>query len=151
MRALGLRPERCGSRDGFVGDRATGIGLVILGLAGAAIAAYLALVQLGAIAHVWDPVFGERSSRAVLTSALSRALPVPDASFGAIAYLLEAGLAFAGTTRRFEGSRPVAVGCALVAAGLLVAAVAVVAAAAASREGARAAGSPGSTIGRSHR
>jgi uncharacterized membrane protein len=64
--------------------------LPILGLAliGFAIACYLALYQLGIIADVWDPLFAD-GSRKVLHSAVSRILPVPDASLGALGYLAE--------------------------------------------------------------
>jgi uncharacterized membrane protein len=64
--------------------------LPILGLAliGFAIACYLALYQLGIIADVWDPLFAD-GSRKVLHSAVSRMLPLPDASLGALGYLVE--------------------------------------------------------------
>jgi uncharacterized membrane protein len=66
-----------------------------LAAAGLAVSAYLAAYQLELVATVWDPVFGPASSAQVLHSALSRALPVPDALLGALAYAAElaAGLA----------------------------------------------------------
>ena len=62
---------------------------------GLAIATYLMLFQLGAIAAVWEPLTGD-GSRRVLTSALADALPVPDAALGAAAYAVEAALLLAG-------------------------------------------------------
>jgi uncharacterized membrane protein len=59
-----------------------------LAAAGLAIATYLALYQVGLVANVWEPFFGEGSKR-VLHSSLSRLLPVPDAAFGAFGYALE--------------------------------------------------------------
>jgi hypothetical protein len=65
--------------------------LPIAGVAvvGFAIAAYLTLFQLGVLDRVWEPFFGD-GSRTVLTSGVSRLLPVPDAALGAAGYLLDA-------------------------------------------------------------
>src|SRR3954467_11912573 len=65
-----------------------------LAVLGGLIAGYLALYELGVSQQVWDPLFGDGSVR-VLTSPISRALPVPDAVLGFLAYALEAVLAFA--------------------------------------------------------
>jgi uncharacterized membrane protein len=62
------------------------IGMALLGLG---IASYLALFQLGVFATVWEPFFGN-GSRTILTSGISRVLPIPDAALGAIGYLLDA-------------------------------------------------------------
>lgn len=59
-----------------------------LALAGLAIAVYLTLYQLGIVPTVWEPFFGD-GSRKVLHSPISRLLPVPDASLGAVGYLVE--------------------------------------------------------------
>jgi uncharacterized membrane protein len=59
-----------------------------LALAGLAIAVYLTLYQLGTVPTVWEPFFGD-GSRRVLHSPISRLLPVPDASLGAVGYLVE--------------------------------------------------------------
>jgi uncharacterized membrane protein len=59
-----------------------------LALAGLAIAVYLTLYQLGIVPTVWEPFFGD-GSRRVLHSPISRLLPVPDASLGAMGYLVE--------------------------------------------------------------
>src|SRR5919206_1069483 len=65
--------------------------VVVLALAGCAVATGLTLFQAGVVDSVWEPFFGT-GSRQVLTSPLSEALPVPDAALGAVAYLTEAVL-----------------------------------------------------------
>src|SRR4051794_26966527 len=62
--------------------------LIALALTGVAISTYLALFELGAVRHVWDPLFADGSER-VLRSAPARALPVPDALLGVFGYALE--------------------------------------------------------------
>jgi uncharacterized membrane protein len=76
--------------------------LAAVALAGLAISLYLAAYQLGAVAEPWDPLFGPVSSSHVLRSALSRALPVPDAAVGAVAYALEIALDLAGGADRWR-------------------------------------------------
>jgi uncharacterized membrane protein len=66
--------------------------VTVLALIGCLISTYLTLYQWHLTGGVWDPLFGAASSEAVLTSSLSRALPIPDATLGAIAYLVEAVL-----------------------------------------------------------
>jgi hypothetical protein len=63
--------------------------IVALALAGCAIATYLALFQYGVVATVWEPLFDD-GSRIVLSSRLSRVLPVSDAALGAAGYLADA-------------------------------------------------------------
>jgi hypothetical protein len=75
-----------------------------LALLGCAISVYLALYQVRVVHHVWDPLFGSGSGR-VLTSALSRALPVPDAALGAVAYAVEGCLELTGPRDRWR-TRP---------------------------------------------
>jgi uncharacterized membrane protein len=57
------------------------------------------------IASVWDPVFGD-GTRRVLESDVSHRLyrwfGVPDAAMGAVAYLGDAVLGLAGSTRRWQ-------------------------------------------------
>lgn len=60
----------------------------VLALFGCGLATYLALDQLGVL-RAWDPFFGA-GTQAVLHSPISRALPVPDAAVGAVAYAVEA-------------------------------------------------------------
>lgn len=81
--------------------------LPIVVLAGIAflIAAYMALYQWRLIDSVWDPVFG-RQSEQVLDSEVSHAMRrwfgVPDAAFGAFAYLGDLVFGLAGSTRRWQ-------------------------------------------------
>src|SRR5690606_26759179 len=69
------------------------------------IATYMALFQWGLIDSVWDPVFGDQTE-AVLRSNPSQRMEmwfgVPDAAFGALAYLGDAIFGLAGSTRRWQ-------------------------------------------------
>lgn len=65
------------------------------------ISSYLASYQLGIIANVWDPFFGE-GSKAVLHSSIARALPFPDAMLGAGAYFLDIVLLSLGGNERWR-------------------------------------------------
>lgn len=79
--------------------------VAILAAIGALLAAYMALFQLELTATVWDPIFGDGSAK-VLTSdtaeTMDRWLHVPDAGFGAWAYLSEAVFSLVGGTRRWQ-------------------------------------------------
>jgi uncharacterized membrane protein len=75
------------------------IPVVIVALAGCCLATYLTLYQWHVLSSVWDPIWGSASSEAVLTSGLSRALPLPDATLGAIGYAVEAAAAVALASR----------------------------------------------------
>jgi hypothetical protein len=75
--------------------------IIALAFASFLVARYMAAFQLGHIAHVWDPVFGD-GSRRVLTSSVSRAWPVSDAGLGAVTYLLETLMGFMGDRRRWR-------------------------------------------------
>jgi uncharacterized membrane protein len=92
--------------------------VIVLALLGAAIATYLTLYQWHLTTGVWDPLFGAASSEAVLTSSLTRLLPLPDATLGALAYLVEAALAALGGEDRLEKHPRVVVLYGLVLAGL---------------------------------
>ena len=76
-----------------------------LALLATAIASYMALYQWRLIPDVWDPVFGDQT-RKVLDSEVSERmrswLRIPDAALGAIGYLSEVILGFAGSTRRWQ-------------------------------------------------
>ena len=76
-----------------------------LALVAAGISLYMGLYQWGVIDNVWDPLFGGGTAT-VLTSDVSqrmhRFLGVPDAVLGAWAYLTEAVLSMAGSTRRWQ-------------------------------------------------
>ena len=76
--------------------------VIVLTVAGLLVSLNLAFYQYGLVDAVWDPVFGAASSTAVLTSTLSRSLPVHDAALGAFAYLTETVLEAAGGTRRWR-------------------------------------------------
>ena len=75
--------------------------LVGLALVGFAIATYLAAFQVGLVSTVWEPFFGD-GSRRILTSGVSRALPVPDAALGAFGYLLDAVTGMIGGRERWR-------------------------------------------------
>jgi uncharacterized membrane protein len=98
---------------------------IVLGLIGCAIASYLSLYQLGLLSHVWEPFFGN-GSELVLHSSLSRMLPVPDASLGAAAYLLEVVLAAAGGHERWRTHPRLVAAYGLAAASLGVVAIVLV-------------------------
>ena len=75
--------------------------LVLLALAGFGIALYLSLYQLAVFSTVWEPFFGAGSQN-VLHSQLMRALPIPDSALGALGYLIEAVLGWAGGNERWR-------------------------------------------------
>ncbi|HEY6998778.1 MAG TPA: vitamin K epoxide reductase family protein [Candidatus Binatia bacterium] len=82
-------------------DWAERVVALVFVLTGFGIAVYLALFQLGFLASVWEPIFGEGANR-VLHSPLTRKLAVPDAALGALGYLLEAVLIAAGSNKRWR-------------------------------------------------
>ena len=94
--------------------------VIVLALVGGALATSLTLYQWHLTSSVWDPLFGSASSEAVLTSTLSRALPLPDATLGALAYLMEALLAALGGTARWRTQTWLVMLYGLVLAGLAV-------------------------------
>jgi uncharacterized membrane protein len=100
--------------------------VIVLSLGGLVVATTLTLFQLGVVHDVWEPFFGD-GSRRVLTSALSRALPIPDAALGAAAYLAEAILDSLGGGHRWRTHPWLVMLTGLVAAGLGVAALGLVA------------------------
>jgi hypothetical protein len=77
---------------------------LFLSLAGCAIATYLTLYQMDILASVWEPFFGAGSRMILKESALARHLPVPDASLGAVAYLLDVILNCLGGESRWRTS-----------------------------------------------
>lgn len=62
---------------------------------------YLSLFQLGIIPGVWDPFFHNGTEK-VLTSSVSRVLPVPDALLGAFGYLIDVVTGLIGGTKRWK-------------------------------------------------
>ena len=75
--------------------------IIILAIIGVGIATYLALYQLEVFAVVWEPFFGNGSTK-ILNSHISRVLPIPDAALGAIGYLADAVTGAIGGTRRWR-------------------------------------------------
>lgn len=73
--------------------------LALVGV-GLLVSVYLTLCQLGILPLV-DPFFGGQAER-VIHSPLSRALPVPDAALGAIAYACELALEGLGGEDRWR-------------------------------------------------
>lgn len=76
------------------------VGLICLAVVGLLISLDLAAFQLGLAGPPWEPLFGD-GSRRVLTSDLSRLLPIPDAAAGAGAYFVDALLGAALVIRPF--------------------------------------------------
>lgn len=95
------------------------IPVAILALIGCGISTYLALFQYHVLPQVWDPIFGNGSHK-VLTSVISRALPVSDAALGAAAYLIEAAVELSAGTRRWHRRPWLVAFLGLIAAGLAV-------------------------------
>lgn len=81
------------------------IPLCILAMIAFVIAAYMGLYQWRLIGSAWDPIFGDQTE-SVLDSDVSERMRywflVPDAVFGAIAYLGDAIFGLAGSTRRWQ-------------------------------------------------
>jgi hypothetical protein len=76
--------------------------IILLSLVGTAIAGYLTLYQVGLLATVWEPFFGDGSER-ILTSWVSQLLhPLPDAGLGALSYLVDAITGVIGGRRRWQ-------------------------------------------------
>jgi uncharacterized membrane protein len=84
------------------------IPVILLALLGFAVATYMGLYQWRLIDDVFDPVFGEQT-KLVLDSDVSHSMQgwfgIPDAVLGAFAYLGDAVLCLAGSTRRWK-TRP---------------------------------------------
>lgn len=69
------------------------------------IASHMALYQWRLIDNVWDPVFGEQSSKVLdsnVAAMMHRWFGIPDAALGALAYLGDAIFGLAGSTRRWQ-------------------------------------------------
>lgn len=78
------------------------IPVAVLALLGCLLATYLTLYQWGITTGVWDPIFGSHSTQTVLTSSITRLLPLPDATLGALAYVVEAIFTLAGSSSRWR-------------------------------------------------
>lgn len=75
--------------------------IAALSVLGFAVASYLAAYQLGLVADVWEPFFGD-GSRRILESPVSRVLPIPDAALGAAGYLADAVTSVIGGRARWR-------------------------------------------------
>ncbi len=75
--------------------------VIVLTAASLLIAGYLSVFQLGYINTIWDPIFGDGTSR-VLTSSVSQAFPVSDAALGASTYAIDLLMTCAGDRRRWR-------------------------------------------------
>jgi uncharacterized membrane protein len=100
--------------------------VVVLAVVGCALATYLTLYQWRLMGSVWDPFFGSASSEAVLSSAISHYLPLPDATLGAAAYLVEAVVTAVGGSDRWRATPWVVVVFGVVLAGLALTSLALV-------------------------
>jgi nucleoside-diphosphate-sugar epimerase len=80
--------------------------IIALGAVGFFIARYLAAYQMGHVDHIIDPFFGGRGglngTETIITSAVSKAWPVPDAGLGAVAYIFEILMGVMGDRRRWR-------------------------------------------------
>jgi uncharacterized membrane protein len=81
------------------------LSIALIALGAAFIALYLGLYQWRVITTVWDPVFGDGTSK-VLDSTLSHEftswIRIPDALLGVFAYFSDAVFALAGSERRWQ-------------------------------------------------
>jgi uncharacterized membrane protein len=91
--------------------------VIALAVAGFGISLDLSLYQIGVLSDVWEPFFGQ-GSEIVLHSVISKLLPVPDASLGALAYFVEIILACLGGSSRWRRQPWIVISYGLVIAGL---------------------------------
>ncbi len=75
--------------------------IIALALVGFFLSRQMAAFQLQHIGSLGDPFFGLGTQR-VLTSDVSRAFPIPDAGFGALAYMIEFLMGFMGDKARWR-------------------------------------------------
>jgi hypothetical protein len=77
------------------------IPIVILAFVGFVVAGWLALFQMQLVGWVWEPFFSD-GSRTILTGAISRLLPIPDAALGALGYVADAVFGLVGGRSRWR-------------------------------------------------
>ncbi len=77
------------------------IPLLIIAGCGFLIALYLGLYQLNVFSNVWEPFFGGGTNK-VLTSSVSRSLPIPDGILGALGYLMDLVTGVIGKEKRWK-------------------------------------------------
>lgn len=75
--------------------------MIATGFLGLLASRQVAVFQLGYVDQAWDPFFGQ-GSRLVLTSDMSRSLPVSDAALGTFAYTFEFLMGFMGSPARWR-------------------------------------------------
>lgn len=81
------------------------IPICVLAAVATLMAAYMALYQWRLVDSVWDPVFGDGSENVLdskVAQTMDRWIGIPDAALGAFAYLGDAVLGLAGSTRRWQ-------------------------------------------------
>lgn len=82
--------------------------IAAMGLIGLIIARMLTAYQLGHVDYAWEPFFAgdpadpRNGTEEIITSAVSKAWPIPDAGLGAVAYMLEILMAVMGTRERWR-------------------------------------------------
>ena len=78
--------------------------VALLALIATGIATYMGLYQWHIIDHVWDPLFGHGTEKVLISDVshqITRWIRLPDAIFGALAYLGDIIFALAGSSRRW--------------------------------------------------
>jgi len=89
-------------------DWAQRLPIILLALLGLYVSRYLAGYQLGHIPALWDPFFAgsptdpRNGTEEIVTSWVSKALPVSDAALGGYTYLLEILTGLVGSRRRWR-------------------------------------------------
>ncbi len=63
--------------------------VLLIALLACGIAVYLTLYQVHVVDTIWEPFFGNGSTRILRESAIARYAPIPDASLGAFGYFVE--------------------------------------------------------------
>lgn len=82
--------------------------IAALGLVGLLISLMLTAYQLGHVGAVWEPFFAgspqdpRNGTEEIITSAVSRAWPIPDAGLGAVSYMMEILMAVMGSRARWR-------------------------------------------------
>ncbi|MCD0462917.1 vitamin K epoxide reductase family protein [Roseiconus lacunae] len=79
--------------------------ICIMAFVAAVISTHLSLFQWGLIDETWDPVFGNGSDRVLKSETaqqMYRLIGIHDAALGVLAYLGDAILGLAGSTRRWQ-------------------------------------------------
>lgn len=81
--------------------------IIALAVVGLVVSRYLTAYQLEHVDGVWEPFFGgsadpKNGTEEIITSAVSRAWPVPDAAVGALTYVLEILTGVVGTRARWR-------------------------------------------------